>query len=51
MCNVEEDFCGTAKCKRKYTNVDKYIIGTCLLALTMAVIFMGICLYQTIISL
>jgi len=51
MCNHEEDFRGVAKYKHKYTPVDKYIIGICLLGLTMAIVFMGVCLYQLVSSL
>lgn len=51
MCNNEEDFCGVAKYKHKYTKVDKYIIGLCLCGLTIAVIFAAVVLYQLILSL
>jgi hypothetical protein len=51
MCNHEEDFRGTAKYKHQYTLVDKYHIGICLLGLTMAIVFMGVCLYQLVSSL
>jgi hypothetical protein len=51
MCNNEEDFCGIAKYKPKYTKVDKYIIGLCLCGLTLAVLFAAVVLYQLILSL
>ena len=51
MCNNEEDFRGIAKYKHKYTAVDRYIIGICLLGLTMAIGFMGVCFYQLVSSL
>lgn len=51
MCNNEEDFCGVAKYKPKYTKVDKYIIGLCLCGLTIAVIFAAVVLYQLLLSL
>ena len=51
MYNHEEDFRGVAKYKHKYTLVDKYLIGIVLLGLTIAVIFMGVCLYQLALSL
>lgn len=51
MCNNEEDFCGIAKYKPKYTKIDKYVIGLALAGLTIAVIFAAIVLYQLILSL
>ena len=51
MCNHEENFVGTAKYKHQYTLVDKYLVGIVLLGLTIAVIFMSVCLYQLALSL
>ena len=51
MCNNEEDFCGVAKYKPKYTKVDKYVIGLALAGLTLAVIFGALVLYQLILTL
>jgi uncharacterized membrane protein len=51
MCNHEEDFRGIAKYKHKYTAVDKYIIGICLLGVTLAIAFMAVCFYQLVLSL
>jgi hypothetical protein len=51
MCNHEEDFRGIAKYKHKYTAVDKYVIGICLLAITLGVVFIALCLYQLVLSL
>jgi hypothetical protein len=51
MCNHEEDFRGVVKYKHKYTAVDKYLIGIVLLGVTIAVLFMGVCLYQLVSSL
>lgn len=51
MCNNEEDFRGTAKYKHKYTAVDRYIIGLCLVVLTLATAFMCVCFYQLVSSL
>jgi hypothetical protein len=51
MCNHEEDFHGIAKYKHQYTLIDKYLIGICLLGLTIAIAFMAVCFYQLVSSL
>lgn len=51
MCNHEDDFVGVAKYKHKYTKVDKYVVGLVLIALSIAVAFSGIMLYQLILTL
>lgn len=48
MCNNEEDFCGVAKYKYKYTNMDKIILGIIISTMSICLVYAAIALYLLI---